>query len=138
MLLVLEDNVERVEQFTNALRYIDPGLPLMCWRSAHAMVRESPAFLPQATLISLDHDLLADEDEEDLGDGVAVAKFLVSQPFVCPVIIHSSNSERASWMAGEFELAGWPYWRVVPFGEDWVELHWRPTVQLILNRRVKR
>jgi hypothetical protein len=58
---------------------------------------------------------------------------LVSQPIMRPVIVHSSNSERASWMAGEFDLAGWRHWRVAPIGDDWIESDWRQVVRLLLN-----
>ncbi len=134
MLLLLEDNAERVRRFTVALRAIDPALPLLVWRDARAMIREVGPHLPAARVISLDHDLEAPPGDPDPGDGLEVAKFLVSQPVVLPVIIHSSNGERSTWMAGEFELAGWPFWRVAPLGEDWVEVDWRRLVRRLLRR----
>ena len=91
MLLMLEDNAERVQRFTEALRAVDPALPLMVWRDARAMVREAVPYLPAARVISLDHDLEPLEGAPDPGDGLEVVKFLVSQPLVRPVIIHSSN-----------------------------------------------
>ena len=48
MLLMLEDNDERVRRFTEVLRAIDPGLPLMIWRDAKVMVREVGPYLPSA------------------------------------------------------------------------------------------
>ncbi|HZY84724.1 MAG TPA: cyclic-phosphate processing receiver domain-containing protein [Gemmataceae bacterium] len=134
MLLMLEDNAERVQRFTAALRAVDPALPLVVWRDARAMVREAGPYLPAAHVISLDHDLEAPEGAPDPGDGLEVVKFLVSQPLVRPVIIHSSNGERSSWMAGEFELAGWAYWRIAPLGEDWVEVDWRRLVKRLLKK----
>jgi hypothetical protein len=133
MLLMLEDNADRLQQFTRTLRSVDAGLELRSWPDAHAMIREVGSLLAAATLISLDHDLEPEPDGADPGDGLAVAKFLVAQPIIRPVIIHSSNGERARWMAGEFENAGWRYWRAVPLGDDWVESHWRQVVQDILN-----
>jgi hypothetical protein len=97
------------------------------------MIREIGPHLLAARVISLDHDLEAPEGAPDPGDGLEVVKFLVSQPFVRPVIIHSSNSERSTWIAGEFELAGWPFWRVVPLGEDWIEVDWRRRVRRLLR-----
>jgi hypothetical protein len=138
MLLMLEDNAERVQRFTEALRAVDPALPLMVWRDARAMVREAVPYLPAARVISLDHDLEPLEGAPDPGDGLEVVKFLVSQPLVRPVIIHSSNGERSRWMAGEFELAGWPFWRVAPLGEDWVEVDWRRLVQRLLKKAARR
>src|SRR5205807_7476917 len=99
MLLMLEDNAERVQRFTQALRAIDPGLPLLIWRDAKAMIREVGWHLPTARVISLDHDLEPLDGGSDPGDGLEVVRFLVSQPIVCPVIIHTSNRERSSWMA---------------------------------------
>jgi hypothetical protein len=135
MLLMLEDNAERVRRFAEALRAADPTLSLLVWRDARAMIREAGPHLPAARLISLDHDLEAAPGDPDPGDGLEVARFLVSQPVVRPVIIHSSNGERSTWMAGELELAGWPFWRVAPLGEDWVEVDWRRLVRRLLRRR---
>jgi hypothetical protein len=40
MLLLLEDNAERLERFAATLREIDPELQLRSWPDAHAMIRE--------------------------------------------------------------------------------------------------
>ena len=128
MLLMLEDNAERLERFAATLRAIDAEVPLKVWRDAHAMIREVGPLLQAAKLICLDHDLESEPGAPDPGDGLEVVKFLVSQPVVRPVIVHSSNSERTCWMAGEFDLAGWTHWRVAPLGEDWIESDWRAIV----------
>jgi hypothetical protein len=133
VLLILEDNAERLERFVAVLQAIDPALPLRAWRDAHAMIREAGPLLASAVLISLDHDLEAQPGGSDPGDGYMVAKWLVSQPVVRPVIVHSSNGERSSWMAGEFDLAGWRHWRVVPLGDDWVESDWQRVVRRLLE-----
>jgi hypothetical protein len=88
------------------------------------MIREAGAVLPAAALISLDHDLESELGGADPGDGYMVAQWLVSQPIVRPVIVHSSNGERSAWMAGAFDLAGWQHYRVAPLGDDWVESDW--------------
>ena|ERR1700722_18910125 len=100
MLLMLEDNEERVQRFTQALQALDPALPLVVWRDAKAMIREVGRYLPAARLISLDHDLETLEGAPDPGDGLEAVKFLASQPVVRTVIIHSSNGERSTWIAG--------------------------------------
>ena len=89
MLLLLEDNAERVERFAAVLRDVEPALPLRVWRDAHAMIREAGSLLPSATLLSLDHDLETEPGAPDPGDGYLVAQFLVSQLVVRPVIVHS-------------------------------------------------
>jgi len=135
MLLMLEDDRERIERFTAALKSVDPSLRLVVWRSARAMVREVGPFLPSARLISLDHDLEPQEgDSDDPGDGIEVAKFLAERPPVCPVIVHSSNGTRSDWMVGEFELGGWDFKRVAPIGDDWIEAYWRVVVKKLLKR----
>ncbi len=134
MLLMLEDNADRVQRFTATLCALAPELPLLVWRDARAMVREVDSHLPVARLISLDHDLEPVEGGADPGDGLEVVKYLVSQSIVLPVIIHSSNVERSNWMAGEFELAGWRHSCVAPLGDDWIEVDWRRLVKRLLRR----
>lgn len=134
MLLLLEDNAERLERFAAVLRTIEPALSVRAWRDARVMIREAGPLLGASRLISLDHDLEPEPGESDLGDGYLVVKWLVSQPTVRPVIIHSSNSERSAWMAGEFELAGWRHWRVAPLGDDWIESDWRLVVEGLLAK----
>jgi len=134
ILLMLEDDQDRIRRFKATLKAIDPAIGLMVWRNAWKMIREVEAFLPSARLISLDHDLEPEVgDTNDPGDGIHVAKFLADRPPTCPVIIHSSNVRRSTWMAGEFELGGWPYRTVAPIGEDWIEQYWRAVVSSLLN-----
>jgi hypothetical protein len=133
---MLEGNGERVERFAAALRHIDPALTLKLWRNAWTMIREVELVLPKARLICLDHDLDRDEgNSEDPGTGWDVTKFLASTPPVCPVIIHTSNGDRGTWMEGEFELSGWKYHRIAPLGDDWIEKDWRRLVLRLLSRR---
>jgi hypothetical protein len=135
MLLMLEDNSDRLQRFAAVVHTVDPTLPFRVWRDAHAMIREAGPALAAAVLISLDHDLEPEPTASDPGDGYLVAKWLTSQPIVRPVIIHSSNSERSSWMAGEFDLAGWRHWRVAPLGDDWIESDWQRVVRRLLKAR---
>src|SRR5262245_45502897 len=137
MLLMLEDSRERVERFTAVLRSLDPAMPLRVWRDAHLMMCEAGPLLPSAALISLDHDLESEPGASDPGDGYMVAKWLTTQAVIRPVIVHSSNCERSSWMAGEFDLAGWKHWRVAPLGDDWVESDWRRVVRRLLKRHAE-
>jgi hypothetical protein len=134
MLLMLEDDRERIVRFTEALKVVDPTLSLVIWRSARKMIREVEPFLPAARLISLDHDLEPQEgDDEDPGEGIEVARFLAGRTPACPVIVHTSNVTRSDWMIGEFELGGWRYRRVAPIGDDWIEAYWRVVVRKLLK-----
>ena len=135
MLLMLEDNADRVRRFTATLRRIDPDMSLRIWRNAWTMIREVRAHLPTARLISLDHDLDPEEgDDDDPGTGWDLTQVLAALPPTCPVIVHTSNGERAEWMCGEFELGGWEYHRVPPLGDDWIERDWRRVVRRILRQ----
>ncbi len=136
MLLMLEDNPERVQRFCASLHRIDPAMKLRVWRNAWTMIRQLEEFLPLAQLISLDHDLDPEEgDNSDPGCGLDLTKVLAHLSPVCPVVIHSSNGERATWMCGEFDLGGWDWRCVAPLGDDWIEQHWLRTVRSLLRRR---
>jgi hypothetical protein len=135
MLLMLEDDAERVHRFTKVIHALDPQIQIVIWRNAGVMIREVGKYLSNAKLISLDHDLEPEEDSSDPGDGLEVVKFLVSQPIIVPVIIHTSNRNRSDWMVGEFELAGWPFWRVAPIGDDWIEVDWRRIVKRLRGHK---
>ena len=136
MLLMLEDNAERIARFQAVLRRIAPDREVRIWRDAWRMIDEMQPFLPQAALISLDHDLdPEDEKSPDPGTGWDVTKVLAALPPCCPVIIHTSNGERSTWMMGEFDLGGWEYHRIAPLGEDWIENDWRRLAQRLLRRK---
>ena len=136
MILILEDDGDRVRRFSAMLRVIAPSLPVKVWADAHRMSREVAPYLDDARLISLDHDLdPASPDDPDPGDGIDVVRALVGHTQPCPVIIHSSNRTRSDWMAGEFELAGWSYRRVAPIGERWIEEYWRIVARELLKGR---
>lgn len=135
MLLMLEDDAERVARFTRTLARAAPGLDLRIWRSAHVLMREAPSLLPAARLICLDHDLdPLDGDTIDPGTGWDVTRWLAALPPVCPVVIHTSNGERGTWMQGEFDLGGWDYHRLLPLGDDWIENDWRRLVRRLLRK----
>jgi hypothetical protein len=134
MLLLLEDNLERVERFTAAFRRIDPVMELRLWRDAGRMLLELPAVLLAARIIFLDHDL-EPEGSEDPGTGGDVARRLAVLRPRCPVLIHSANSERAAWMMDLLESVGWECHRVPPLGDDWIEEDGRRLVRRLLKRQ---
>ena len=92
--------------------------------------------LPDFALLELSASRLDPEEGQtaDPGTGWDVTKVLAALPPACPVIIHTSNGERATWMMGEFDLGGWQYDRVPPLGDDWIERHWRRVVRRLLKR----
>lgn len=108
-------------------------MDLRCWRDAWQMIGEMSPLLPEAHVISLDHDLDPEEGScTDPGTGLDVAKYLATLSPCCPLIIHTSNSDGAGRMIGEFELAGWECHRILPWTEDWIEQDWSRLVRRLL------
>ena len=49
---------------------------------------------------------------------------------VCPVVIHTSNSQAALGMELVLKDAGWKTRRVVPFADtDWIQTDWFPAIR---------
>jgi ADP-ribosylglycohydrolase len=89
------------------------------------MIAECEVFFPTAVLISLDHDLNPPPGATtDPGTGLDVAKFLAACRPACPLIIHSTNADRAYSMHNELRFADWIAERVGPIGSDWIEILW--------------
>ena len=135
MIYVLEDNEDRVRQFRAAAAAVAPDVPVRFWRSAHAMIADLVDSLEHAAIISLDHDLNRFADEPDPGTGYDVANLLAELIPCCPIIIHTSNAERGTWMEGALQRAGWQYERVYPFGDDWIAKEWTAAVRRRLGRQ---
>lgn len=125
-ILMLEDNDERIAAFQKTVVALGDGFELKIWRDAPSMIAECEAFFPTTALISLDHDLNQMPGAKvDPGTGLDVAKFLAECRPVCPLIIHSTNADRAHSMHNELRFADWIAARVGPIGMDWVETLWR-------------
>ncbi len=132
-ILILEDNDERIAAFRKAVAAVGPDLELKVWRDAHSMCGECETFFPSAVLISLDRDLNpAPGETADPGTGVDVARFLGDFLPMCPVLIHSSNTDRAWSMHNEFRFAGWMVDRIGPLGAEWIETSWLRRVRELL------
>jgi len=135
MIYILEDDEDRIRQFRAAAAAIAPDVPVRFWRSAHSMIADLQDGMGDASIISLDHDLNHLVDEPDPGTGYDVAKLLGDLIPCCPIVIHTSNAERGSWMEGALQLAGWQYDRVYPIGDDWIAKDWVSVVRRRLGRQ---
>lgn len=126
-ILILEDNEDRIIAFRSIAQAMWPALDLVVWRTAPRFIAEVEGHLARAALISLDHDLNPQADDTtDPGTGLEVAQFLADYLPVCPVIIHSSNTDRAWSMHNELRFAGWHVQRVGPIGDcEWIRETWR-------------
>ncbi len=131
--LILEDNDDRIAAFRKAIAGVGRGFEVKVWRDAHAMTAECEAFFPTAVLISLGNDLKPiPGPKADPGTGMDVARFLADFMPVCPVLIHSSNTDRVYSMDSELRFAQWIVNLVVPAGTDWVETLWLPSAKRLL------
>ncbi len=124
-ILILEDNDERIAAFRKTVTALGDGFELKVWQDAPSMIAECEAFFPNTALISLDHDLNPMPGATaDPGTGLDVAKFLADFLPACPVLIHSSNTDRAYSMQNELRFSHWVVDRVGPIGTDWIETSW--------------
>jgi ADP-ribosylglycohydrolase len=132
-ILILEDNEERIADFSKAVGQLGNGYELKIWRDAHSMRAECEAFFNTVSLISLDHDLnAAPGSAGDPGTGLDVACFLGDFLPVCPVLLHSSNTDRVYSMHNELRFAGWTVDRVGPLGNGWIGSSWLRRVRELL------
>jgi len=133
--LVLEDNPIRTAAFQNAAKLGRRAEEIRIWRIASQMILELPALLSDATLLSLDHDLYKqDEGDPDPGCGRDVANYLAQQKPLCPVIIHSTNTDAAWGMHNELTSAGWCVEIIHHLDEaDWIETRWLALARKLTN-----
>ena len=125
--LILEDNAERRAEFQRVARTM--GLEVKAWDDALTMQSECEHYFPEAALISLEHDL----DRGSRGSGLDVAKFLAERAPVCPVIVHTMNTDRSFSMCNELRFANWMVDRVGPIGERWVDKYWAAKAREFLS-----
>jgi len=138
-LLLLEDNAERIAGFEKAVAELGPDWNVRVWRDAPTMLTECADCLGETHLISLDHDLNPQPGATtDPGTGLEVAKFLASHFPFCPVIIHSTNADRAWSMHNEFRFGGWTVDRFAPIGDDWFQKIWLPKARELLTNSPRR
>ncbi len=135
VLLVLDDDRVRLAGFDRILPSLGTDWTLRTWRDAGSMLAAIEAVLDQAQLISLDHDLYRDSPSDpDPGCGRMVADFLSRHPPVCPVVLHSTNTEAAWGMFNALSSAGWAVAIVHHLNEDgWIEARWLPVARSVLH-----
>jgi ADP-ribosylglycohydrolase len=132
-LLLLEDNAERIAAFEAIIPELGEDWQLRVWRDAPTMIAECEDCFADTHLISLDHDLTPQPGATcNPGTGLEVAKLLASHFPFCPVIIHSTNADRAWSMHNELRLGGWTVERFSPIGDDWFRRLWLPKARELL------
>lgn len=132
-ILILEDSEDRIVGFKKVVAELGDGFDLKIWHDAPSMIAECEQLFPNAALICLDHDLNPQPGATvDPGTGLDVAQFLADFLPVCPVLIHTSNTDRAYSMQNELRFANWMVNRVGPLGTDWIETTWTKRVRELL------
>ncbi len=133
MLIMLEDDLDRIARFTNVLAARQISYEYA--RTAQQFIRLYQTQTDTPLLICLDHDLFVDnEGDPDPGDGRDVAAFLTTQAPLAPILIHSTNADAADSMLYTLEDAGWIVHRIAPIGHDWIETYWLPTAMEMIGR----
>jgi len=132
LLLVLDDDAERLRGFEEVAAQAGAGFK--GWRTAPAMLAELDRHLPEARLISLDHDLYKDAPgDSDPGCGRTVADVLAGRKPVCPVIVHSTNTDAAWGMHNALTRAGWTAELVHHLNQPrWIEERWLPVAKRLV------
>jgi hypothetical protein len=128
LVVMLEDDRDRLTRFTAMLSKHPSGIRLLYWRNAYDFISNYAKLPSTPGLIALDHDLFVDNpNDPDPGDGRDVSAFLASQKPTSPILIHSSNSVAADSMLFALRDSGWNAERISPIGDDWIEADRFPT-----------
>ena len=133
IILILEDDDDRVLGFRSAVASLSRELSVRIWRDAPTMIAECTACFAKACLISLDHDLEALAAESDPGTGLDVVKFLCLHQPLCPVILRTSNFDGRLAMHTQLRAGGWTVATLPPREADWIESAWLPVVRRLVG-----
>lgn len=134
MLLILDDNLNRLASFEDVVGDVD-GWIMKSWINAPSMIAELDQHLREAMLISLDHDLYRQSEEDpDPGSGRDVAEHLSAYDPVCPVIVHSTNTDAAWGMFNTLSAARWEVELVHHLDQqNWVRELWLPVAMRLIR-----
>jgi len=134
-LLVLDDDRERLRGFEGILPHLGNDWILHSWRNAPSMRAQVDALLAEAELISLDHDLYRDAaTDPDPGTGRIIADLLAEKDPVCPVIVHSTNTDAAWGMFNALASGRWTVELVHHTNQaEWIAALWLPVAKRLLR-----
>ena len=122
---ILENRDNRVAEFQKAVAELGSDFQLRLWQDVHSMIAGCAECFPNAALFSLDCELDRRPGVDIRpGAGLDLARFLGDFPPVCPVVIHSSNTEGARAVLKELRSARWMVEHIAPLGADWIERRW--------------
>jgi hypothetical protein len=133
-IVILEDNPERREAMLGHLRERFFQFQSQFFDCSAQMIDYLQINWTDIIAIGLDNDLelLPNEDGRliDPGCGREVADYLAGKTRICPVVIHTTNSDAAVGMERVLREANWTTYRVTPYGDlDWIASDWFPTIR---------
>jgi len=129
MILILDDDPDRAEAFEGCLRTLTPEPMFEIYQTAERFISDLPVTLPQAQLITLEHDLdFAGAGDQPSGNGMDVVRALVKLKPACSVILHTRDYDACRSMASELQDGGWSVERIAPVagGAGWIPTVWLP------------
>lgn len=134
LLLILDDDRARLRGFDAIVSRLGSAWSIRAWRDAPSMIAEIDALLGDAQLISLDHDLYKDAPTDpDPGSGRMIADLLAKREPVCPVIVHSTNTDAAWGMFNALTSGNWKVELVHHLNQPaWIEELWLPVAAKLL------
>jgi hypothetical protein len=140
LLLILDDDRTRLRGFDEVVPRLGKEWVIKAWRDAPNMASEIDSFLGEAQLISLDHDLYRDSPSDpDPGSGRMIANLLAKRAPVCPVIVHSTNTDAAWGMFNELKSARWKVELVHHLNHSaWIEELWLPVAAKLVLADVQK
>lgn len=141
-IVILEDNPERRAAMESCLRDRFHQFESVFFDDAPRMLEFLENELPNAVLLSLDHDLeirsTSNGKRADPGTGRDVVNFLVGRPPSCPVVVATTNSAAGDGMEFALRDAGWDVVRVFPWSDhDWISAEWLRTVRNAIVRNAQ-
>ena len=131
---ILEDNLDRQRVMRDCLADRFAMYDAHFFHDASEIIDFLKDHLTDTLVIALDHDLDLKPGPNgrciDPGTGRDVADFLAANNPVCPIVIHTSNSDAAVAMQMLLKEARWKTFRVIPSDDTkWIVDEWFPAVR---------
>jgi CheY-like chemotaxis protein len=142
-IVVLEDNADRVAVMRACIEDRFYMFDTQFFDEARDAIHFLDIHLSETLVIALDNDLEMKTGPDgrcfDVGEGRHVAEFLATKQPVCPVIIHTTNSDAGVTMEETLRGAGWRTRRIVPFDDmNWIESDWFSAIRRAIVGPIKR
>lgn len=126
MIFILEDNLERIENFKMALGSIESHIE----RTVTESIEWLNANVKSVCLFSLDNDLYVPKYEGDAGEGWQLCEWIISNSYKRPFLIHTTNVTAAAKMEMKCTDAGWQSIRIPPYNSfEWIHQSWIEAVK---------